>query len=754
MHPLDSGLDISKPVFLWPDRPKGRRTMADKTYLKTSLTILVLYVGLAVSGSVQARVIYVDDDGAAEFDNIQVAIDDSNHGDIIVVNPGTYTGDGNRNINFKGKAITVRSIDPNDPNIVADTIIDCVGSWFHYRHGFYFHMGEEANSIIAGLTITKAFAKYHGGAIYCTASSPTITNCIIYCTASSPTITNCIIIGSYARYHGGGIYCENSSPRISNCIFSDNLANKGGAMYSKDGSPKLSNCTLNANVAGWGAGMYNEHAKPLLTNCTFTDNSIAIDWRERRGGGGMHNYESDPTLINCTFSRNSAEFGGGMCNEGSQDGQGSPTLKNCTFNTNSAVYGAGMSNWQSSPTLTGCTFTENSAIRFGAGMYNEADCSPTLTNCIFNDNSAVDSYGIWGIGGGMYNDANCSPTLKNCTFSGNLAGRGAGMCNKGSQAGQSTPTLANCTFKANSAGYGGGIYNEDILERNSGPILKNCSFSGNYGGSGGGMNNYRSSPTLTNCTFTGNSAYYPGGGIYNRQSSPTLTNCILWGDTPTEIVEYDNSTVAITYCDIQGAWTGEGNIDADPCFVDAGYWGPNGTPDYPWDDVWIEGDYHLLTSSPCIDAGDPNYVAGPNETDLDGKPRVLDGDNDGLAVVDMGAYEYSPPIPAEVWIIPRIINLASEGKYITCNIWLPEDYEVGDIEPNSVVIKNEPNDIYPELIWFKEQEKVVIAKFKRSDVQAILNVGDAELTITGQLTNGTVFEGTDIIRVIDKAGKK
>ena len=79
-----------------------------------------------------------------------------------------------------------------------------------------------------------------------------------------------------------------------------------------------------------------------------------------------------------------------------------------------------------------------------------------------------------------------------------------------------------------------------------------------------------------------------------------------------------------------------GNIDLDPCFVEPGYWDVN--------NVWVEGDYHLLDGSPCIDAGDPNYVAGPNETDLDGNPRVVDGDNDGNSVVDMGAYERIPEL--------------------------------------------------------------------------------------------------------------
>ncbi|MHC4498920.1 MAG: choice-of-anchor Q domain-containing protein [Planctomycetota bacterium] len=96
----------------------------------------------------------------------------------------------------------------------------------------------------------------------------------------------------------------------------------------------------------------------------------------------------------------------------------------------------------------------------------------------------------------------------------------------------------------------------------------------------------------------------------------------------------------ITYCDVEGGWRGEGNIDADPCFVEPEYWADVNDPNIivePNDPnaVWVEGDYHLLISSPCINAGDPDYIAEPNETDLDGLPRVIGGR------IDMGAYEFN-----------------------------------------------------------------------------------------------------------------
>ena len=82
-------------------------------------------------------------------------------------------------------------------------------------------------------------------------------------------------------------------------------------------------------------------------------------------------------------------------------------------------------------------------------------------------------------------------------------------------------------------------------------------------------------------------------------------------------------------------------------FIDVGRRDGN-TPD-PFDDTFVLGDYHLLPGSPCIDAGS-NDVDNPDtpeietlpDTDIAGLPRVIDGDLDGAATVDIGAYEYLP----------------------------------------------------------------------------------------------------------------
>jgi len=113
-----------------------------------------------------------------------------------------------------------------------------------------------------------------------------------------------------------------------------------------------------------------------------------------------------------------------------------------------------------------------------------------------------------------------------------------------------------------------------------------------------------------------------------------------------------------------------------------------------------------------------------------------------------------PPIEAKIDIMPNTLNLQSVGKWINCHIWLPEDYNAAEIDPYSVFIEFPEDEIQAEWIWFNEQTQVVMAKFSRSEVQEMLEPGEVELTVSGELTDGTRFEGTDTIKVIDKGRKK
>ena len=119
--------------------------------MKKFKVVSILICLLSVIPCIGAAII-VDADTAnplADFNNIKAAIAVSNDGDVIVVNPGTYTGVNNRDLDFSGRAITLMGTNPDDPSIVAATIIDCQNS----ARGFKFFNGEDCNSIVDGFTI-------------------------------------------------------------------------------------------------------------------------------------------------------------------------------------------------------------------------------------------------------------------------------------------------------------------------------------------------------------------------------------------------------------------------------------------------------------------------------------------------------------------------------------------------------------------------------------------------------------------------
>jgi len=282
--------------------------------------------------------------------------------------------------------------------------------------------------------------------------------------------------------------------------------------------------------------------------------------------------------------------------------------------------GAGIKIINCSPTIVNCIISSNHADLQGGGIWIRNSPTSRITNCTFSGNSA-------GIGGGIYlGDANTMITR--CNFSVNSADNGGAIFNDGA-----SPIISNCTFWdnfVNSGGTGGAIRNGS-----SDPKITNCLFSGNNtDNEGGGIFNSTSNPTLTNCTFTNNSAD-SGGAIYNSGSSPTITNCILWGDTA---VSGDNeihdsgslSIPVVTYCDVQGGYTGTGNIGANLLL----------------DDPLLDVNLNILQGSPCIDAGNNEAVPADTEYDLGGNPRFTDDPatadtGAGTApIVDMGAYEY------------------------------------------------------------------------------------------------------------------
>ncbi len=267
----------------------------------------------------------------SQYDTIQDAINACVDGDEVVIATGRYRGAGNHDLNFGGRAITVRSADPNDPNIVAATIVDPNGTQAEPHRGFKFHSGEGSGSVVWGVTITNGYGPEEeilpilivsaGGAIFCD--------------GSAPKIKSCIITDNFAGW-GGGICCTwYSSPTISNCKISGNTADRGGAIDCHFSSnPTISNCKITGNTTGWrGGGIFLANdSNPTIINCTISDNQT-----NEMGGGICCTQYSRPTIRNCTISGNSAHSGGGIMSGANGS---NATISNCILWGDTGVVGA------------------------------------------------------------------------------------------------------------------------------------------------------------------------------------------------------------------------------------------------------------------------------------------------------------------------------------------------------------------------------------------------------------------------------
>ena len=357
----------------------------------------------------------------------------------------------------------------------------------------------------------------------------------------------------------------------------------GGGMFIRNGSATIKNCTFTRNVASYGGGMYALLSNPVLVNCIFSDN-VSYPTTAGYSGGGMVNDQSSVTLEGCSFVRNTTRgSGGGMVNYRGSN----PMVANCTFIANWAdAVGGGMYNDASNPTVVNCTFRENSAWSGGGAIASGGSSSPRITDCIISGNTGV---GNMAEGGGiLVLGCGDEPVISDCIIRGNRAWRGGGIYESSCTGGGSVHLrISHCVIAGNKAeGYGGGIWCDPWRG-----IIEGCIITGNTARWGGGIYSYNFELELRSCTFSGNIAREPGGGAYEG-SAVTLRDSILWGDIPKEIHTASNPP-EVGYCDVEGGWPGEGNINADPCFAEAGYWDPNGTPGDANDDFWVDGEYHL-----------------------------------------------------------------------------------------------------------------------------------------------------------------
>jgi predicted outer membrane repeat protein len=224
----------------------------------------LMIVSAALCAAPAAGTIYlVTPAGTGDFPTIQAAIDAAVNGDVIELADGIFTGPGNRDVDFSGKAITVRSQSGN----AGMCLIDCQGSAPDQHRGFVFGSGEndqarlESVSVCCGFMVTAGGGE--GGALWVGNSS-------------SPTLKGCTFFSNHAL-HGGAIFAEDhSSPAITQCHFINNAAEQGGGAISLTAIcfSSVTACTFWGNAAaGYGGAINIEDSVPSIEACTLVGNA-------------------------------------------------------------------------------------------------------------------------------------------------------------------------------------------------------------------------------------------------------------------------------------------------------------------------------------------------------------------------------------------------------------------------------------------------------------------------------------------------
>lgn len=223
-----------------------------------------------------------------EVGTIQEAIDLAQGDDIVLVSPGRY----NEAINFKGKAITVKStqgaaVTTIDGWNLFDSVVKCIS-------------GEGPSTVFDGFTVTGGTGNKD---LY--SENETVGGGLL-CLHSSPTILNCIFVSNTSTYQGGAIFNgDRSNTVIQNCKVRSNTSERGGGLYNSRGRPVIRDTEISGNEAKYGGGgMYNFGSNVRIISCSLKHN------RAQYNGGGVYDYDSGGRVVDSVFTDNIAMFNG------------------------------------------------------------------------------------------------------------------------------------------------------------------------------------------------------------------------------------------------------------------------------------------------------------------------------------------------------------------------------------------------------------------------------------------------------------
>lgn len=291
-------------------------------------------------------------------ENPQAAIDLAANGDEIAVSAGTY----NVHLDFKGKNVKLKSLNPYNPDTVAATILDGTNTGTVVT----FSNGEGAGAILTGFTIRNGNAQ-NGGGVYISGASPTITkNVITGCTAHSAINTG----------GGGGLVAVSGSPAISYNTFTNNTADaNGGSVSMVSCGGIFMNNSISGGTATNGGGVAIYGGTVNVLYCTFTNNAATAE-----GGALYCSGASTAYMAGNTLSANTANHGGGIfCNSTSV----AQMACNLIHHNTGLDSGGGAFLFSTSP-----IFALNTVVANNSGVYTY-NCNVNIDSCIIANNTGV-----------------------------------------------------------------------------------------------------------------------------------------------------------------------------------------------------------------------------------------------------------------------------------------------------------------------------------------------------------------------------
>jgi hypothetical protein len=506
---------------------------------------------------------------------LQQAIDDAREGDMVVLHSGRYAGTG---FTVMGKNITITGTNPDDPNVVASTVIDCTGE---IQGGIHLIGAPGGRCVLNGITIMNshpgtidspgpqgdgargidgadslpyAYMETAEGAftgtgyIYSDSALTVIGNHIV----SNCIITNCSVSGGDAS--GGNQGADDQD--------GGNGGNGGSAgaagIYIGDIFEYYYDYPEDMNDPNWWA--YYEPvllrwgSSPTVRNCII-NNCVAT------AGNGGNGATGGARASGGNGGVSGRAMGGGIyCDVGTN-----PTFINCIVTNCQVVSGnggnggnggaeAGAGGFGGLTYADPCQPDPELFSAYGAGVYCGMMSKPAFIDCMLGNNVSDGSvsgvggfsvpsgvqrqprrnYDIPSYGAGVYCDSGCSAKFENCTMENNrttyhngvYSGYGGGVCFDGSKADYSYEDY----YLTYPYSYGYSYYLYYLLDGNTpGPvsaILTDCIIANNSASVGGGLYGVASTLNIVDCNLTGNSSYV-GGGLCATDSTATICGCAV-----------------------------------------------------------------------------------------------------------------------------------------------------------------------------------------------------------------------------------